>query len=715
MMLPRPDHRRIRRAVFLLACAGLIWFSYYLFSGKLGNRPTVILRSSDIPPEYYQDSGLYGPLESMYLTKVVNIDNLNDPIIQAKRLALREFDRALKPPSRKVSLTPDPLQVIAKLYPDSEKYKDIPKPIRAVEYSTKILPRTHYVFAPLSGAPNSDLGDARKIMQPQMKLLTKLHSIVTDEDLDQMGLDGVTLESFVYDQYYQTVDVNQDYLRYVRTALNHLRIFSDLFLKDPESFAWNIDMVNSCETASLKLFPWFTGEYPTFEKYDPETMERTVIHPFAETNEDSGCMVKSVQTAMKGKGVVLTIANQYVSNVMGLLSVIRAQDPDPLPIQLFYKEGELGLDQMKKIMKRATEPVNSLHPGNEVPEGLVKEPKPLDITFVNVKTTVTKEFKERFDGFGNKLLAYFFNTFEEMILMDADTVPLVPLTTFYESSEFKETGTLFYRDRELGTPMLDSEKNFLRDLMNGPQQRAYLDLGLGREDVLEKNRMFTSNAKYLMEAGLVTINRRHHFDAVLTTHYLTMIHQIMAACWGDKELFWLATEYMGNPYAFSAHPSGAAGILRDKPESKLSNTLCSTHPTHFMDDAQSLAWINSGFEYCKRDPQDEDNKWEAVAGLDKEGISKFYHSALKIRDGLIPPRPYDGSLESVPGEPGASWDGAPACQGYMWCANDVVGGKAGLENPEIGRGIVVHFPKELTDKYDYLGQLWVDYRDQYEA
>lgn len=115
---------------------------------------------------------------------------------------------------------------------------------------------------------------------------------------------------------------------------------------------------------------------------------------------------------------------------------------------------------------------------------------------------------------------------------------------------------------------------------------------------------------HYQESGLVMLNRKIHFNALLMMFQLNFYEPVTKRSHGDKELFWLAMAIAGEEnYVFDENYAASIGIKTpplDRP--KLdghtphdSVELCSPHPGHVSSEDNALVWINSGF-YCSKSP-----------------------------------------------------------------------------------------------------------------
>lgn len=60
---------------------------------------------------------------------------------------------------------------------------------------------------------------------------------------------------------------------------------------------------------------------------------------------------------------------------------------------------------------------------------------------------IKQQYLHKFNEFGNKILAILFNTFEEMIFIDADAILIQNPEKFFQLNKYQNSGALFFRDR----------------------------------------------------------------------------------------------------------------------------------------------------------------------------------------------------------------------------------------------------------------------------
>ncbi|OWB69790.1 hypothetical protein B5S33_g5515 [[Candida] boidinii] len=491
-----------------------------------------------------------------------------------------------------------------------------------------------------------------------------------------------------------------------------------------------------CNSISSKVLPFLTNYYPQFTNLNSKN-EKVEFFPYGYyhikqsflpnspfiksklIDKSNSCFIKSLQSDVKSRGIIITATDDLVPELSGLIALLRALNND-LPIEIIHN-GDISPSKMRILNEIAKEPVMKL------PKSYFKFKKTIKIdskfpsqnlTFVNISKCIDFKYKQFFNGWGMKLLSLLFTAFEEVIMLDTDTVPLKNLNYFFETTNYKETGTYFFKDREANSFLYDGIMDFFKKFMTTEMDSKYLDLDLPNEQVLS-NRFFKENSRHFMESGLFLINKQKHFKGILSALELQFFKLISGSVHGEKEFIWLGQQYMGNSnYRFSNTPAVAIGEITPNEDSaslgkKIATELCSTHPGHLDDDKETPLWFNSGFLNCKK-PESyyKDINYARNRKLSLAELRKKYLSPLSIKQSLIPPPgeyevKYVRSNDGISYEPNRGWIMTSECSNYLWCAYDIIGGNTKKDDVPIGK--VIHYKEEDSNRWLYYGDLWVDY------
>jgi hypothetical protein len=369
------------------------------------------------------------------------------------------------------------------------------------------------------------------------------------------------------------------------------------------------------------------------------------------------------------------------------------------------------------------------------------------IVYVDVSKSVKSSYKWAFTLYTNKLLALLFTSFKEVIFFDADTVPLVPIEEFFESTKYKLGGAYFFQDRSIRDHNDWVETNYFSSLC--PTNEDSLDTLFDIPRVTEKtlNNKYMTGWRHFQEAGVIVIDRVKHFSGILAATTLVLWKEpVKASIWGDKELYWLGLSMAGDEsYEFNWYAAGSVGKETKDPKFKYypsaqGHELCSSHPGH-ADENGRLLWINSGFAYCKKNGYYRDRTAYPLLLLDEDTLSLLYKKPLEIDAIVIPPdllryrepkspidisqekefkkswetrrMDYDEMLETLPKEnkltqildwgPQKGWVKSPLCYGYQYCAYDKVTGY-NINTEDVGTYFA--FDETQIKWFEFISKVW---------
>ncbi|EGW31033.1 uncharacterized protein SPAPADRAFT_141907 [Spathaspora passalidarum NRRL Y-27907] len=479
-----------------------------------------------------------------------------------------------------------------------------------------------------------------------------------------------------------------------------------------------------------RVYPWLSFEYPLYEHwsgatfFDPPTLKTGQGYwGKRSTSKTYSSFLSEFKNKCNGKGLVLTMPDSHVDTVVNLIHLLRALK-NTLPIQIVNFE-PLSFDTKQKLVTAAQSDFITLpksydkvakHLGSDYlgPGGLPKQ----EIWFVSVANAIDRHYRDKFKYFGNKFLATIFNSFEEFILIDDDTVMLQSPEYFFNIKKYQETGALMFRDRTSAFRKSD-DCEFLKRLGPATIDSIMFDIPIMTDYSI--SRPFFDKLYHYIEAGLVVLNRNIHFNSMLVISQINFFSPISSKVYGDKELFFLGFAFNGDEnYYVNTLGAASVGNLTD-PQERLgpddkplrSQELCSSHPGHISDeDGHTLLWINSGFANCHyADIVDYSKEITFNTGLkflpqDEDSFKKHYSSPLRIRNAIIPP--YDGSIHvNVLGEPMRGWDQHKYCRGYTWCAYDIVGGLSTMGKVNRIQGSLIEYKEWEQNLFDYYADIWV--------
>lgn len=541
-------------------------------------------------------------------------------------------------------------------------------------------------------------------------------------------------------------------------AISLLRIYGHCFLNDANDMDQNLFNI-----MTRKLFPYLSFEVPTFEVMTrsnstrfnngiPELtsgyFEDKVLEPKSDDN-----LILFYQQNMNGRGIVLSAASRHAKDVARLIRLLRALN-NKLPIQILHRSNfsnrsktivtEAAYESLEDAIEFSRSPFatdditidNLMHySGSSYPTQT--------IIFTNIKPLVNGKL---FTGYNNKLISLIFSSFEEIILLDADTVPLVQIEEFFKSQQYVESSTLYFKDRSLRDTNDYLETNFFQKLF--PMNENSLD-SLFDIPVINKTSLIANNYlrgyRHYQEAGVVVLNKKKHFLGTLMLLPLGIWKEpIKTATWGDKEHYWISLLMAGDTnFQFNEHETASVGV--ETPENLktydfMSHEVCSTHPGHLNSEGR-LFWINSGFSYCKKNGHYRDREKYPFSKVPINELKEQYDSPLKITHALVPPSLPDlrditdetsnqielelkskwkskkkdldeikefgaelDKTEKLQYAPQKGWVKNGICAGYYYCAYDRV--ESLNSGSEYDEGKFFQFDDDTIFKHNLLGKIW---------
>lgn len=267
----------------------------------------------------------------------------------------------------------------------------------------------------------------------------------------------------------------------------------------------------------------------------------------------------------KGKGIVMAVGDTYARYAVHAVKTIRLLNCS-LPIEVFHN----GLID---LAPDAIEVLASL-PNVRV----------VDISLIFNNSTLHLE------QWDIKPFAVLASSFQQAILLDADTVFVQNPSLLFHDAGYVESGALFFHDRTL----------FAGDHAKSRWLAAFFPepLSFG----LQHTRFFQARSSHEQEAGVVVLDKHRHFIGLLTICALNLPgakEQIRLETHGEKETFWMGLELASEEYGFLPSMPGSIGATYVGEGGK---TMICGHLAHF-DRSGALLWFNDGIVANKRDPE----------------------------------------------------------------------------------------------------------------
>jgi hypothetical protein len=538
-------------------------------------------------------------------------------------------------------------------------------------------------------------------------------------------------------EYEKAVKDTKTTEKHITDAAIALRVYGACYLDQYGKHNTQKSMTVHCSEIENRMFQWASRVLPKYTRWDGKTMNQIpIISEYVDQGiphvrkQPTGCFFKDFRESLNGKGFIISAKDAHLKQLISLIALLRATGNN-LPVQISHF-GDLSHNAQKVLIHAArtleldlavidnlSTALESKNISKDVESLTEKELSelypPLELWFIDISDAVSKKHRGRFGGFGNKLLAYFFCSFKQTILLDTDTAPMTDFDqSILQSSEFKELGAFFFKDRELTVQKAVSDVTFFKNLMPSSMDEILFNIPRATEKTLN-NRYIGYRFYHFMESGVVAIDKHRHFTGVLATLLLQIWSPVGAKVWGDKELFWLGMSLAGDEDYYMNHwAAGAVGqitpkerrLLEDKTDERRkklkSNEICSTHPSHLSGaDNTTLLWFNSGIQFCKNIDTFKGDFPKAVLGPffeSDEDLHKFYRSYAKV-EAIIIPKGMEINLKNDDGETTEGWRKAPGCGGYMYCAYDKIGGQDDART----NGKLVEFNETQRNLYNFYG------------
>lgn len=440
----------------------------------------------------------------------------------------------------------------------------------------------------------------------------------------------------------------------ISNHIAHLRVYCQCYVQNgfevPSSISYE------------ELQPMFSGRLPVKKDDGPMVMKNNPLRAYWRNYLD----------ALTGRGIVIGIHDKEAEYAARLLKVLNYLGNE-LPIQ-FVHEGDL-LPEAASTLEAAAQ--------------LTTDGPSQKIEFISIRPAITKGYQSIFKGYNNKWFAALFTSFEEIILMDADAVPFVKPSDFFDLDGYKETGSYFFRDRELSEALKQNQVDFFSGMI--PQAGTVFGYNINSAKL--NNNFFKYNSKHVMESGVVVMDRRTHMLGLLVSLSLQYWFQSGRIMYGDKDLFWLGQLISGNSdFYFNEHAAAAIGELEGD------DRLCSAQLAHLSNN-KKLLWINGTLLKCKKNTWASDYfKYPHLrqkCGNTLAKMKEVYGSSISISECILP-----ASISKINGQDtrkvrsNFNKNYNRGCGGIYYCATTAEGGE------------IVRFNAAEKEHYNSIVAVW---------
>lgn len=233
-----------------------------------------------------------------------------------------------------------------------------------------------------------------------------------------------------------------------------------------------------------------------------------------------------------------------------------------------------------------TLPIQILYNGNiDLTEGMIKTLGRIkNVMMIDISSYVPLSYRNLLRGWGMKPFTMLVSGFEEFIYVDADVLFFKNPEILYEFQAYRDTGTLYFRDRTISSGdsgMLD----YFKYMVPNPS------------DYAKNERVWRGQSIHECDSGVIVMNkRRGGMFVLLLATILNMDpfkHEMYKVVHGDKESYWMASEALQLPYSWAPGAGGAVGF----PNPHAVGSICG-HLYH-VDEHLAPLWFNGGITMNK--------------------------------------------------------------------------------------------------------------------
>ena len=316
------------------------------------------------------------------------------------------------------------------------------------------------------------------------------------------------------------------------------------------------------------------------------------------------------------RGIVICMGVQ-VSHFMGIWSsihLLRNKLNSKLPIEIWmysfeWESFSIGIqDILNKLNDNIEMNVNLKMIKNKFHDDLMNIQKPLN------KMRNGISVKSDYLHFATKPLALTQSNFEEIILLDCDTILFVPPENLFDLSTYMETGTMFLNDKPIDWwpshyPRYDPQwiSNFIVEqnkIFHNRGNTKDIDIKLKKNFVNMQHFMACHDeyqssrgkkgycTQHRQESSLVIVNKALRKDAMIVLENITRNISLYERIYGDKETYWIAYEIANAPYSFSPWAAAHWGPTIDNntcPDKVIIPTIAHYLPIRLDSSLQSLS------------------------------------------------------------------------------------------------------------------------------
>ena len=245
--------------------------------------------------------------------------------------------------------------------------------------------------------------------------------------------------------------------------------------------------------------------------------------------------------ASKGRGIVTTTEFEGLDMANNLLRVLQKLGNE-LPVELVVTDKSKMTSYFNDKLEEVGESTNQ------------------KLFLIDLSEIIDPDFsKELITEFHNKWFAAIFNTFEEEVLVDIDTVPFQPMEKFFDEDGYRRTGIHMYRDRTISAPPSIYRQEM--QIEGAPSmERLLIGTKLIAEQVSTNSEadndddeqstepyggFFAFIPLHRVDSELIPIHKTQKLPGLLMGCFLHFTPRYSTVSHGDKEFFWLGQLFAG--------------------------------------------------------------------------------------------------------------------------------------------------------------------------
>ena len=203
------------------------------------------------------------------------------------------------------------------------------------------------------------------------------------------------------------------------------------------------------------------------------------------------------------------------------------------------------------------------------------------VKLIDAKTFVLTSKENSMGGWAIKPFAMLMSSFQEFVFLDADVLFFQNPEKMFDFQSYRETGTLYFRDRTIG---------------GGQDDHKTLDYLLVMAKKISKfaqtQRIWKRLSVHEGESGVIVMDKKKGGLFVLLLATLLNMDPFQQDMYdvihGDKESYWMASEALDVPYRWGSGAGGTVGY----PNPNTTDSICGQ--LFHVDENWKPLWLNGG-------------------------------------------------------------------------------------------------------------------------